>query len=545
MRSTRTGPAPLMFKPTMNRALTYLVPTAAALTVFGFAVALRREWFPLGVPGEWTWGRLPAEVLASILSDKVATSILRWALGCSTCLAFAGFAALGRRALANGPSRVREATWVAGMAFAAAVAQIGIQYAAPEGYGLEKWTVALYYHGSNGYYSAARDLMAEPREFWRAFPSWIKDQDSLHIGTHPPGLFLLWRATRGLVRGRPEVARAVVDYSPPAVRAGFRMIDVHLRNPEAGSLPTADRAVLTLVGLGTLVACALTVLPLYLLARSSLPAASAWTAAALWPLAPAAILCQPTADAAYPLLSTLALALASRRGWPSKIAAGIALAVGAQFSLVFFPVGLIVGAIAVLGQGRSTSQRVAAFSLIGLGFLATTLGLWAFSGANPFVIWWWNARNHSRFYDLYPRSWLAWNVANPVEVAIAIGLPAAIAALVGLPRAGRACGATLVVLLLLQVSGRNLGEVARLWLPFFPALLIASAAGVERLRLGPWGFAALVVLGGLQTLLLQDAIQVVYPRLIRVCLSLLARKAQKRAEVVRAETRRRQGGRHE
>ena len=49
----------------------------------------------------------------------------------------------------------------------------------------------------------------------------------------------------------------------------------------------------------------------------------------------------------------------------------------------------------------------------GAGFLAVTGAVWLLTGANPFVVWWWNQANHARFYQEYPRSYRAWVVANP------------------------------------------------------------------------------------------------------------------------------------
>ena len=119
-------------------------------------------------------------------------------------------------------------------------------------------------------------------------------------------------------------------------------------------IPRADRAALYLASLLTLLACAGTVVPLYLLGRSALPAAAAWAAAAFWPLVPAANLFQPDADTAYPFAlhrgpgpGGLGGAMGSReRGLcPALVlafVAGLVLAVGMFFTLAFLPVGLIV-----------------------------------------------------------------------------------------------------------------------------------------------------------------------------------------------------------
>ena len=70
---------------------------------------------------------------------------------------------------------------------------------------------------------------------------------------------------------------------------------------------------------------------------------------------------------------------------------------------------------------------------------------------------------------------------------------------------------TLVVLVLMNLIGRNLGEVARLWMLFMPLLLVAAGHGCNRLGAGSAPLAASIALLGLQTLALQSMIQVVYP----------------------------------
>lgn len=476
------------------RHLPRLVVIVQAALVAGFVAGLRGGRFPLGVPGEWTWSRLPA---------GVAPDPLGWLVGLLSVGPFAALAWLGSRSLGRRSSRPREAAWLATLAVAAVAAQLGVQSAAPAGFGLTKWTFALHSPGSNGYYSLARRI-DDPRRFWAEYPGWIAAQDALHVGTHPPGLFLGWRALLGLMRGHPDLARAIVARLPEPVAAGFREIDRY------DPLPTADRAAMASVGALTLLACALTVVPLYLLARTRLPAHAAWAAACLWPLVPSAILFQPAADAAFPLLSTTALALAAHARRRSATLAGAVLALGMTFTLAFLAVGLAVGLVLATMPGASTRRRLASLAWTGLGFLLPTLALWAATTANPFVVWWWNSRNHARFYLEYPRSYAAWMLANPIELAVALGLPATLLALIGLPRAGRVTWATLAVLALLQLSGRNLSEVARLWLPFSPPLLIASADGLARIDGRGATLAASVALVGIQTLLVQATIQVVY-----------------------------------
>ena len=69
----------------------------------------------------------------------------------------------------------------------------------------------------------------------------------------------------------------------------------------------------------------------------------------------------------------------------------------------------------------------------------------------------------------------------------------------------------IAVLVLLNLVGRNMGEVARLWILFMPPLLVAAGAGASRMGGGPWTLAVTSALLGLQTLALQTQVQVVYP----------------------------------
>jgi len=151
---------------------------------------------------------------------------------------------------------------------------------------------------------------------------------------------------------------------------------------------------------------------------------------------------------------------------------------------------------------------------IGSGFLFLLFCGWAVTGSNPLVIGWWNLHHHARFYDEYPRTYRLWLVINPLELAIAIGIPAAVwcfAALCaprGLPIS---VWTTLLVLMLANLIGRNMGEVARLWLLYMPPFLVGAGYGCTRWGARPVAVAGSTALLGAQTLALQSMIQVVYP----------------------------------
>ena len=90
---------------------------------------------------------------------------------------------------------------------------------APEAYGLAKWAFALHSSGSSGYYSVARRQARDPWRFLEAYPDWIAHQDALHIGTHPPGLFLVARALQAAMEAHPGACRRVPALASPRLRA--------------------------------------------------------------------------------------------------------------------------------------------------------------------------------------------------------------------------------------------------------------------------------------------------------------------------------------
>ena len=122
------------------------------------------------------------------------------------------------------------------------------------------------------------------------------------------------------------------------------------------------------------------------------------------------------------------------------------------------------------GPGAGRFQVLAT----GIGFLGFTGVVWAATRSSPFVTWWWVLKNNTNFYMLAHRTYWAWVPTNAIELAVVLGIPVTVWAVVALawprsvPRASLATGAVLIVLTL---GGWNLSEVARLWLPFMPVAL--------------------------------------------------------------------------
>jgi len=151
----------------------------------------------------------------------------------------------------------------------------------------------------------------------------------------------------------------------------------------------------------------------------------------------------------------------------------------------------------------ATAAAARPFGWFLVGVLGMFVLLWAATGLNMFAV-------TAKLLALAPQSardqfcdkqstmtywkWIFWNLAN---FSIFIGLPLSVLYLGGLvvdARGGRlvrlsnAAGCFhlgfLVTLLLLNFSGVTLGEVARLWIPYAPFVMIRAAADARRLGLG-------------------------------------------------------------
>src|SRR5207302_1321703 len=106
-----------------------------------------------------------------------------------------------------------------------------------------------------------------------------------------------------------------------------------------------------------------------------------------------------------------------------------------------------------------------------------------------------------------------WIFVNPIELAIAIGIPTSLFGIAAVARktVPAATWVRLAVLVLLNFSGKNLSEVARLWLPFMPPLLLAAGGEISKDSRDSWSIGVVLIALGVQSLVLQSAIEVVYP----------------------------------
>src|SRR5262249_42581600 len=215
----------------------WLILAIQAILVAFLAVAVGTGVMPLGVRGEWQWMRL---------AEDVNRSWEWFTLALVGVAVYAAFVGLGFRAMRRAESRRAEALWLAALVVVSIAVQVDIPSGAPYGYGLTKWAYVNYLSGSSGYFQIARDQAArDPWRFLARYPGWIETQDSLHIGTHPPGLIVAQCILLTTMERNPALSGFLADSVPSSVQAGFRSLDAPIRRSERAALYAT--ALLTLV----------------------------------------------------------------------------------------------------------------------------------------------------------------------------------------------------------------------------------------------------------------------------------------------------------
>lgn len=473
----------------------------AATAVVGGLVAWGQ--FPLGWPGEWEWDRypLPPDFLVNVLLLTVWGGVYALYVWCG----------LGALPYAKGGETFR---WLLGLTLLGSVWLWLLQETGPVGFRWSKTAWVLYYPGSSGYFTQARDNVTSLPQFLRGYEDEMAKGDVLHIGTHPPGLTVANYLLLQWCERSPGLCAFLRATEPESLREAFAIVEVNSART-ATPLTAPQRAALWLFALITLAAAAATVVPLYYLSQHFAGfQSSAWLSAALWPFVPAVAVFLPKSDVLYPFIATTFLCLwldgiFCRSAWRCGLA-GLVLCLGMFLSLALLPVAFL-GALVVAGElwltrgkpeRRSTELPLPNPGWRGLagcggafaaGFLTPVLLLWLTCGLNLFHAWQLNLQNHAAFYGQFTRTYWKWLVANPIELMVAAGVPLlwlAVPAIVFVVRAPLPDGvglgryakqrrweilACLLTWMILWLSGKNSGEAARLWLFLMPWLCGMSA----------------------------------------------------------------------
>ncbi|MCH2211945.1 MAG: hypothetical protein MK110_11630 [Fuerstiella sp.] len=471
---------------------------------------------PLGIPGEWVWRRheLPEQLVSAVSQFSPAV------LGISVLL-FVAF--LGNRHLfgyqtqsrsdrnfqQHGPSCSVTGLLLFALVFGTWVWLKTVERCAPAPHRNLKSLWVLYDPASSGYFYEANFRIRSTPEFLASYTERIQGE-VLHMGTHPPGLFLLNRWIIQFCRVSPGIAERIRPWISRDDAEVFRSTETstYLAR-ENRILDNAEFVALFLTSELTTLATALTVIPLYFLIRHCFDALVAWRTACLWATLPCLVVFLPKSDVLYAMtaLSAMSLgvtSLSSHAKLPyrlmSAVLGGLILWFGLMLSLAHLPVAALLGVLFVIRSLRQLADKqpepqtelsvnTLAITVLAGTAVAATAAFTVAMDCNLLTVWKTNLLNHSGFYDQYTRTAWKWMIVNPFELGMAAGLPLTLAALTGF---GMGCihtdvrqqsrtlpidlsVAVVITIGALWLSARNSGEAARLWCFLTPWLLIPAA----------------------------------------------------------------------
>ena len=483
-----------------------LVLVIGVLTLASLAV-LATSSIPLGIPGEWTWARRdwaeidPVSVLLSVLLAGAYWGVVRWG------------------------SRLRDGRRPATLCLLAFTWLFGMLLTQPDFQGLARSPSVLFYKRTEGYFWQAAFEVRDSRQFLSGYRDSIATGDDpdryLHLGTHPPGLTLVYRGLLSLFESSPMLTELLIAVEPASMHEAFDSLR-QFPTPKQQPLSPVEEATLWAATLLTLLATAGACWPIYRLTERMSDPFTAWRAAALWPLVPSLLVFFPKSDLLCPVIATtsgwLWLDGWSRLRWGRCVLAGVGFFCGLMVTLALAPIALLLAVQTVLERwtrreefrerpARSDVLCVLA-AVAGLALPLAALAWWG--SCNPLAICLQNLQNHGMFYNHNTRSYLGWLVVNPLEAAFALGLPMAVLAVIGLFRSQRnglphpsslpndraipfsQSLAWFDVWVLLWFSGKNMGEAARLWIflapwPVMTAALALSPPGSSAPDSTRWG----------------------------------------------------------
>jgi methylthioxylose transferase len=462
-----------------------------ALVAAGTLAILWLSTIPLGVPGEWAWSRIPAP------AGDWTLLVLGWVSAAVVGGLYLGFVVAGSTRL-DRASRWESAAWLAGLC-AMGFAWLWALQESPadpqNALGKSGWVV--YYPAHEGYFAQARYQMPDVGSYLAGYEKEMTRGDYFHLGTHPPGLMLFHRACINLCAASPGLSNLLEQTEPRSFRDAM---DVTVTTEQRGHQPLtpADTAAIWLATLVTQFVAVATVIPLFLLVRRTDSPTTSWWTAALWPLVPALAIFLPKSDAILPFFGVLFLCLwldGFRRGsWLLCALSGIVFFLSMCLSLAILPIAVAAVLLTVWEALLCRKEERAAprygdwavqVAAAAAGWGIPVILSWLLGHINLVAVWRWNLRNHAAFYDHFTRTYWKWLLANPLEAAFAVGAPIVFALVVAFRnrlKAGwrqRAMGpywcltATWAVLWL---TGKNMGEAARLWLIFVPWAVWFTAA---------------------------------------------------------------------
>lgn len=458
------------------------------------SAALLSSSIPLGVVGEWQWSR------HELISNGVAVidRLMFPLLGAGVLFAIAVFA---QPAAGN---KFKSGTSYVLLLIGSWVWINCVQQSAPPAHREIKPYWILYDPSSAGYFYEAAFKIDSTPDFLANYEARMQEGEVLHVGTHPPGLFLLSKGCLSLCESSPTLVSSLNSIESDKTRKAFRVIEAEANF--APRLKESQIAALHLLKACSTAAVVLTILPLYLLASQWFDSSTTWKLCCLWPTLPCLAVFLPKSDVLFPLTCTTSLALtviAMNGGWRMlwAIPAGIVLWLGLMLSLAHLPVIVVLVAFVALRAWPSKLATLRGDAIVGGLVLFSIIACCLFwnqqTNCNIFNVWKLNLTNHEGFYTQYQRTWWKWLIVNPLELLFASAAPVMLLAGSGvvesLKKLRRSDAkvtpddsrtnfalATLSVVVMLWLSGKNQGEAARLWCFLMPWVLLMAGNTLQQ-----------------------------------------------------------------
>jgi hypothetical protein len=528
--------------PFLGRVSSKLTPTLCAL----IAVLVTGAWlwlakWPLGVKGEW-----------AIKPNAGAWPVGAWLLPVGTLAIFGGFAALSAYDRLKRAKNRREQIASTRLCLCGIfLVSLLWPWSLLGPGGTSNLVTSQWSDIANEYFAVAYQI-EDANEFARSFAAIRQSPDSIlqaHVATHPPGAVLFYYGARKIYEASPFLRTAFANVATTLTNESIAELTV--RSNEVRRSATRSAGIATLpsdlpasaVGGAIWSAFLISVLlalatpAIYLIAAST--GAEATTeeivqaqtrgliAAAFWALAPTANLFSFTLDAvvACGAAWTLAfLALRWRGGhWLWLCVAGAALALTSFVSFGALAIGVIAALAACYARRDAIGSGVKELLLVATSFVVVWFTLSVIFPMQPLVVFSQAMAAH-RFATVNARSRGAWTLLNLVSFAVFCGWPGVAASLAAawsrwreranarklatgafaqnlLPEIPWAIGlAGLLVIVLLDISGKALGEVERLWMFLLPPLCVLVALYLSRKNAKV--VTAFLILQALQTLLM-------------------------------------------
>ncbi len=474
------------------------ISVAIGLTILQ-VILLLTPGVSLGVSGEWAWPQIPAgnaAILTVLLAILLSAGYLvflwrggRW------------LDQSGRSHKLTGFLLLIVATWILIPTFRSIPSGI---------YGTAGLSWITYYPRMSGYYSAAMQDDQSYSEFLAGYEEVVRQGDYLHQGTHPPGLILYFRLLKTVCTASPEFSNLLIRVESSALHDGLNVLE-QLAQENGQTFSQASRAVLSLNLWITYFAAAVTVIPLFLIVHQFASFRAAWLVAGLWPLIPSLAVFAPKSDLLLPFFSTMTAACwivaVRKKSLGLSLLAGLIFWCGCLISLAVLVVPVILAVWVILDNLFETwfrehnridrpaflkfSRRLPWKSIAGslAIFIAMTVAVALLFEMNLWTIWRLNLQNHASFYDHNSRTYFAWLLVNPLELTFTLGPAVTLLVLgtlfFGISQRKWTSGTawTLSVVIVwgfLWISGKNMGEAARLWIFLTPLFLSAGGGLLER-----------------------------------------------------------------